>query len=69
MNSVSMIADLMIDSPFCVYDRNSGNYIYQYLDSSDSGDIPPDIAILPVLGLRSVLTPRSKILYIDTEVK
>ena len=69
MNSVPVIADLMIDSPFCVYDRNSGNYIYQYLDRSNSGDIPPDIGCLPVLGLRSVLTPRSKILYIDTEVK
>lgn len=69
MNSVPVIADLMIDSPFCVYDRNSGNYIFQYLDTSDAGDLPPDIGCLPVLGLRSVLSTRSKILYIDTEVK
>lgn len=66
--SVPVIADLMIDSPFCVYNLNSGNYIYQYLDSSDSGDLPPDIGCLPVLGLRSVLTACSKVLYIDTEV-
>lgn len=67
--SVPVIAYLPIDSPFCVYDRNSGNYIYQYFDTSDSGDLPPDIGCLPVLGLRSVLSTRSKILYIDTEVK
>ena len=66
--SVSFIADLMIDSPFCVYDRNSGNYIFQNLDL-EYGDLPPDIGCLPVLGLRTVLTTRSKVLYIDTEVK
>lgn len=69
MNSVPVIADLMIDSPFCVYDRNSGNYIFQYLDTSDAGDLPPDIGCLPALGLRSILSTRSKVLYIDTEVK
>ena len=67
--SVPVIADLPIDSPFRVYDLRSGNYVYSWLDSSAPGDLPPDIGCLPVLGLRSVLTVRSKVLYIDTEVK
>lgn len=67
MNHPQCIAELEITSPFCVYDLNSGNYIFQNLDLKD-GDLPPDIGCLPVLGLRSVLTSTTKVLYIDTMV-
>ena len=62
------IGELCIDSPFRVFDLNSGNYIYSYLDASAPGDLPFDIACLPVIGMRTVLTCTSKVLYIDTEV-
>ena len=56
------IADLGIVNRYRVYDINLGHYIYSYLDLSAPGDIPPDIAFLPVLGMRIV----NGILYIDT---
>lgn len=62
---VPVIADLHIATPFRVYDIRSGNYIYSYLDRSVPGDIPPDIAVLPVLGARAC----GPVLYIDTEVE
>ena len=55
------INDLPVTVPFRVYDMNKG-YIYSMLDRTFSGDIPPDIAILPVVGLRAV----GGVLYIDT---
>jgi len=57
-----IINDLPITSPFRVYDMNSGHFIFSLLDLADGGDVPPDIAILPVVGLRSV----DGVLYIDT---
>ena len=56
------IADLTITSRYQVYDINLGHYIFSYLDPSASGDIPPDIAILPVKGLRTI----GNVLIIDT---
>lgn len=60
-----VIADLGIVGRFRVYDRNHGQYIFSYLDCSAPGDIPPDIAVLPVLGMRIF----DGVLYIDTETK
>lgn len=51
--SAPVIADLAICGPFIVFDISHGHYIYQRLDVTDHGDIPPDIASLPVLGLRA----------------
>lgn len=64
MLSALMIADLHIVGPFRVFDIHSGNYVYSYLEQSAPGDIPPDIGILPVVGLRTC----GAVLYIDTEV-
>lgn len=57
-----IINDLPITSPFRVYDISTGHYIHSWLDRSAPGDIPPDVAMLPVDGLRSV----DGVLYIDT---
>lgn len=62
-----IIKDLNITTPYCVYDIASGNYIFQNLDLK-CGDIPPDIAILPVEGLRMVRSDSGDIMYIDVEV-
>lgn len=57
-----IINDLPITSPFRVYDIDTGHYIFSLLDTSQYGDVPPDVATLPVVGLRSV----DGVLYIDT---
>lgn len=62
---MATIADLPIDSRYRVYDIVLGQYIYSYLFPDEPGDIPPDVAILPVLGLRAV----DNVLYIDTTTK
>lgn len=61
-----LIADLNITGPFCVLDMNSGHYIYSFLDPSGPGDIPPDVAVLPVLGLHTIGSDTTRVLYIDT---
>lgn len=43
-----IINDLIINGPYQVLDVSIGHYIYSWLDRSAPGDIPPDIAILPV---------------------
>lgn len=56
-----VIADLGILNRFTVYDMNLRQYIYQHLDRS-APTIPPDIAKLPVIGMRMF----DGVLYIDT---
>lgn len=63
MGDLVRIADLAINSPFRVFDIRTQNYIYSVLNPSDFGDIPFDIAVLPVFGLRSV----DNVLYIDVD--
>ena len=60
--STITIADLDIRSRYQVYDINLGHYIFSYLDTSEAGDVPPDIALLPVHGLRTI----DNVLIIDT---
>ena len=57
-----IINDLPITSPFRVYDIDTGHYVFSLLDLSHGGDVPPDVAMLPVIGIRSV----DGVLYIDT---
>ena len=57
------IAEMPISCPFCVYDVTLGHFVFSVLDTSAPGDIPPDIASLPVVGIRSV----GNVLYIDIE--
>ena len=57
-----LINDLPLTIPFRVYDMTTGHYIFSIMSPDDGGDVPPDIATLPVVGLRSV----DNVLYIDT---
>ena len=57
-----IINDLPLTIPFRVYDMTTGHYIFSIMSQDDGGDVPPDIATLPVVGLRSV----DNVLYIDT---
>lgn len=59
-----IINDLPITSPYQVFDITSGHYVFSWLDRSAPGDIPPDIAVLPVL--RSYYS--GPVLIIETEV-
>lgn len=60
-NQCPTIADIEIASPYSVYAINLGHYIFTP-DPDAPGDIPPDIACLPVIGMRAV----DSVLYIDT---
>ena len=57
-----IINDLPLTIPFSVYDVSKGHYIFSIMSPDDGGDVPPDIATLPVVGLRSV----GSITIIDT---
>lgn len=54
------IKDIVITSPFCIYDIYIGHYIFQALNTPVP--VPDDIAALPVLGFRMM----GNVLYIDT---
>lgn len=56
------INDLPITASYTVYDLDTGHHVFTWLDTERYGDLPPDIAILPVVGIRSAYG----ILQIDT---
>lgn len=58
------INDLQITGQHCVFDVNIEHYIFSWLDRSAPGDIPPEVACLPVL--RSY--QEGPVLIIETEV-
>ena len=55
------INDLPVMIPFRVYDVEKGHCIFSIMSPDDAGDIPPDVATLPVVGIRSA----GDVLYID----
>lgn len=55
------VNDLPVSIPFRIYDTTTGQYIFSILFPEDGGDVPPDIAFLPVVGLRAV----DNVQYID----
>lgn len=56
-----IVNDLPVSIPFRIYDTTTGHYIFSILFPEDGGDVPPDIAFLPVVGLRAV----DGVLYVD----
>lgn len=46
-----IINDLEITGPFRVYDVDREQFVFSWLDQAAPGDMPPDIAILPVLAV------------------
>lgn len=63
-----IIADLDIRGPFSVYDTASGHWIFSFLDPAGPGDIPPDIACLPVLRVYFTGPLSRPFMQIETEV-
>lgn len=59
-----MINDIPMTIPFRIKDINSGNYIFSILNPSDGGDLPFDIAFLPVVAIYAA----NDELIIETEV-
>ena len=57
-----IINDLPLTIPFAVYDVSKGHFLFSIMKPDDGGDVSPDIATLPVVGLRSV----GSITIIDT---
>lgn len=56
-----ILNDLPLTIPFRVFDETTGHHIFSILSANDSGDVPPDVALLPVVGLRAV----DGVLYVD----
>lgn len=61
-----IVNDVPLHIPFRILDLSSGNYIFSVLDHSGPGDIPPDIATLPVVGV--MIDTRSGMMEIETEL-
>ena len=60
------INDVPLTIPFRIKDINSGHYIYSILSRSDSGDLPPDVAVLPVVGV--MIDQKSGMMEVETEL-
>ena len=59
-----IINDLTISGPYQVFAPSIGHSLFSWLDRSAPGDIPPDVACLPVL--RTYYS--GPVLIIETEV-
>lgn len=46
-----IVNDVPLTIPFRIKDINSGHYIFSILSEKDDGDLPFDIAFLPVIGV------------------
>ena len=61
-----IISDLNIALPFRIKDLRINHYIFSNLDLK-SGDLPPDIAVLPVVGV--MIDQKNHYMEIETETK
>lgn len=61
-----IINDVPLTIPFRIKDITSGHYIYSILDRSSSGDLPFDIAFLPVVGV--MIDKESGMMEVETEL-
>lgn len=61
-----IINDVPLAIPFRIKDINSGHYVYSILDKSAPGDLPFDIAFLPVVGV--MIDRESGMMEIETEL-
>lgn len=62
-----IINDVPLTIPFRIKDINSGHYIFSILNPSDAGDLPFDIAFLPVVGV--MIDKESGMIEVETELK
>lgn len=62
MDTHFRVNDIYLAGPFSVFDLDAGHFIFTWTDRAAPGDLPPDIALLPVIGLRKI----GDMLIIDT---
>lgn len=62
-----IVNDIPLTIPFRIKDIDTGHYIYSITDKSAPGDLPPDIALLKVVGV--MIDQRSQYMEIETEMK
>ena len=61
-----IINDIPLTIPFRIKDINSGHYIFSILHPDDSGDIPFDVAFMPVVGV--MIDQKTGMMEIETEL-
>lgn len=64
-----IINDFCPSVPFLVYSVSAGRVIFSMMDASNGGDVPPDVAMLPVLRTFTTFTtlvyPGGPVIQID----
>ena len=60
-----IINDIPLSIPFRVKDVTTGHYIFSILDKDEAGDLPFDIASLPVVGV--MIDKASGMMEVETE--
>lgn len=63
-----IINDIEIDGLYKVFAVNIGQFIFDRLDPAVPGDIPPDVACLPVISTRWIRSDTRSVLHIDTVI-
>ena len=61
-----IINDVPLRVPFRIKDIDSGHYIFSILNKKDDGDLPFDIASLPVVGV--MIDQNSGMMEVETEL-
>lgn len=61
-----IINDIPLTIPFRIKDIDTGNVIFSILNPSDDGDIPFDVAFLPVVGV--MIDKASGMMEVETEL-
>lgn len=61
-----IINDVPLAIPFRIKDINSGHYIFSILSKEDYGDLPFDIAFLPVVGV--MIDQKTGMMEVETEL-
>ena len=61
-----IINDVPLTIPFRIKDINSGHYVFSILSTKDDGDLPFDIAVLPVVGV--MIDKTSGMMEVETEL-
>lgn len=61
-----IINDIPLTIPFRIKDIDSGHYIFSILSKEDDGDLPFDIAFLPVVGV--MIDRESGMMEVETEL-
>lgn len=61
-----IVNDLPLTIPFRIKDITSGHYIFSILNPTDDGDLPFDVAFMPVLGV--MIDKKSGMMEVEVEL-